>query len=458
MVNMDGDIFRHLSIGRTIFESQTIPTRDIFSHTVTGSHFSPHEWLSGVLFFSVHAVGKEQGLVFLAGLLLAVTFFLVYNVVLSISKNRSFALVLTMAGAMVSSLHWIVRPHLFSMLLSVIWILMLEKADENQRKPKFWQFFTLMVLWVNLHGEFIFGILIWLCYFAGDMVHWLQMRTRVNFDKVGNTLGIGIISFLASMINPVGYRVWGTILGYVGNSYLMIRTEETNSPVITDPRFSILFLAILGTILVLTFSKERPKPSQLFLLAGITLMTLVSARNVHLYGVVVPVALASAKYRGQKFDLLTNVENLFEKFDHDKQKIIWPVIITILLALSLRSGMVGSGIRFSPKFFPLQAADWLKDHQQDGNVFNYFDWGGLLIYELWPEKTVFIDSQTDVYGESITREYETVFWGLSGWEAILKKYDIHWAILPTSGPIVAILEEHGWEKVYIDTTAVIMSD
>lgn len=52
-------------------------------------------------------------------------------------------------------------------------------------------------------------------------------------------------------------------------------------------------------------------------------------------------------------------------------------------------------------------------------MFNYFTWGGYLLYRQWPERRVFIDGQADFYGEAFTRKYGQVICAQEGWEAVL---------------------------------------
>ena len=50
LLNTDGDLPRHIAMGRYIIQSGQIPITDVFSHTAYGINFAPHEWLSGVIF------------------------------------------------------------------------------------------------------------------------------------------------------------------------------------------------------------------------------------------------------------------------------------------------------------------------------------------------------------------------------------------------------------------------
>ena len=79
--------------------------------------------------------------------------------------------------------------------------------------------------------------------------------------------------------------------------------------------------------------------------------------------------------------------------------------------------------------------------------------GGYLLYRSWPERTVFIDGQTDFYGEELTREYEKVITLTDGWQEVLQDYQIKWVIMPAGSVLGSALTDNDvWEKGYSDTT------
>jgi hypothetical protein len=105
----------------------------------------------------------------------------------------------------------------------------------------------------------------------------------------------------------------------------------------------------------------------------------------------------------------------------------------------------------------VQAVSWLETHPQNGHLFNEFDWGGYLLFELWPDQQIFMDGHTHIYGEALTREYEQIITLNAGWEAILKKYNIEWVIVRRQTPLVKALSDlDQWEIAYEDSTAVIL--
>ena len=109
------------------------------------------------------------------------------------------------------------------------------------------------------------------------------------------------------------------------------------------------------------------------------------------------------------------------------------------------------GNTFDPSRFPVRAVDWLSVHPQSGNVFNEFTWGGYILFRLWPEQRVFIDGQTDFYGVELVKDYLTLLNARTGWETLLEKYRIDWALLPRDAPLVGMLEQNPqWKVLYED--------
>jgi len=141
----------------------------------------------------------------------------------------------------------------------------------------------------------------------------------------------------------------------------------------------------------------------------------------------------------------------------------WPlfsVIIAVLgLTLGLKFDIDGKGYALDPEVFPIEAVEWLKANPQEGEMFNYFTWGGYLEYRLWPEKRVFIDSKSDFFGEEFVRQYGKVILQQDGWQEVLDQYDVSWAILPPDQAAArAIQEELGLKVVFEDETSVILRD
>ena len=160
LLNMDGDLGRHLTIGNYILDNLTIPTRDIFSHTMEGLQLTPHEWLAQVIFALSYRLAGLDGIVIICALLIATTFTLVYRQCMMQSNVLLMSLGMTILGVAAASLHWLARPHLFTLLFTVLWIGEMEYMRRNG-SIRWWALPLLMLIWVNSHGAFIIGFVIW---------------------------------------------------------------------------------------------------------------------------------------------------------------------------------------------------------------------------------------------------------------------------------------------------------
>lgn len=455
MLNIDGDLPKHLTIGKYILQGNAPPITDIFSHTRYGVPFAPHKWLSGVLFFIAYSLFDERGIVLLSGILLATTFTLIYADSVARTRVHIATLGITIWGAAASSLHWVARPHLFTMLLLAIWLIWNERLASSEKIP-LWYFPALMFFWNNIHGEFIAGFLVTLACFAGWVWETIFNRKERDFET-GKRIGYALVlSATVSLLNPVSFRALSTITNWMGNEYLMERTQETIPPDLLQPQYLILLALIVFSIFALILRRDRLPVRQVFILVGFTLLTLFSARNVHIYGVIAPFILAGTLKGSLNVPLIKRFEVLFEKFDNDHVFPLWKSVTMLAAIILMATSTLGGIQHFSPTFFPVEAVEWLKENPQDGEMFNPFDWGGYLSLHLWPGKRVFVDSQGDVYGEAFLREYEQIAVMNQGWQTVLQKYHVDWAIVPSDWPLVIALKNEGWQAVYSDRTATIL--
>ena len=222
MLNLDGDLPRHILTGKLVTETKTIPSSEPFAYPYQGKPFTSHahDWITDSIFYLIYKFSGLTGLAILSALLLASTFTLLYAYVSKQTGLRLPTLFLVIWGAGVTSLNWVTRPFLFSMLFLAIWLIWLDKLNKSE-KIKIWYFPAVMLLWANMHGEFITGFLVLLAYGGGWTWDFLFNRPLAQKRTGFNILLASALSFLASLLNPAGLAPWKTMLGFVGNSYLM---------------------------------------------------------------------------------------------------------------------------------------------------------------------------------------------------------------------------------------------
>ncbi|MFU8774019.1 MAG: hypothetical protein ACNA8H_16570, partial [Anaerolineales bacterium] len=487
--NNDGDLGRHITIGNYIIDNRTIPTEDIFSHTMAGERLTPHEWLAQVAFALVHRMLGLDGVVLFSALLIAVTFTICYRQCQHRSGLVLVSLGFAILAAATASLHWLARPHLFTLLFVVLWVGILERIRRGETQ-RWYMLPILMLFWANTHGAFIAGFVIWGIYLVGDMGQtWLnpgRQRSPIpgeaveDLDSIASErsftpgfksyLAGGLVSLVVTSLNPAGLHLWATTFGFLRSRYLVSHTVEYMPPNFHNISTWPFMLMIVLSLLLLGFkSGFKPASTQasvvhILLLSAWTAMGLYSARNIPIYALLVAPILAEILGNNLRVGLKSS---WFVKFNRRLSTVeaslrggVWSILGVIFITLALMGGARldydQQGNRYDPTVFPVQAVDWLEGNPLEGNGFNYFPWGGYLLYRSWPERTVFIDGQTDFYGEALTRQYEQVITFSGNWEAILDQYQVEWVIMPTGSALVrALNSDPNWGVVYQDPTTAI---
>jgi hypothetical protein len=452
--NLDGDLGRHITIGNYIIESLTIPRTDIFSHTMTGQTLTPHEWLAQVLLALAHRNLGLPGVVLLTALIIASTFTIVFYESQARSKSSVISLGITILAAVASSLHWLARPHVFTFIFLAIWSLLLERVRRGKHVP-LWAFGLLMLVWANTHGAFIAGFVTWGAYLGGELFEAWKTR-QWSSNRLKSWGMIGLISLAATLLNPAGIHLWGTSIGFVSNHYLVSHTQEYLPPDFHNPGTWPFLLLIAFSIWMLG-SKKQPLPvAHSLLLTGWMILGLYSARNIPLFAIIAAPIMSETAADNLANSRWKTIEDNLLKTDQSLRGATWIIIGILGAVLLMSTPAMRAYNRFDASVFPVEALNWLEQHPQRGNVFNYFPWGGYLLYRQWPETLVFIDGQTDFYGESLTREYEQVISAAQSWKAIMNKYQIEWAIIPSTSNLTNALSENNWEILYQDETATIL--
>lgn len=463
ILNFDGDLPRHILSGNLILQTGHVSTTDIFSFRTTGYPSFPHEWLAQVLLAAAYNVLGLDGIVLLTALVVTLTWGLVYRQAMRRSNSLFSALSLTALGVAAAQIHVLPRPHVFTYLLAAIWITVLENLEENKRQAG-WALPLIMLIWVNTHGMFVLGIFILGIYLVGD---FLSQPSKAWFTspRTRFLLIVSGLSILATFVSPTGPGIWETIASLGSNAYITSKIPEYRSANFHLPE-TWPFLILLGLALM-SFARSREKIGwkDLLLMAAFTGLALYSSRMIPIFAIIgVPITaravagwLRSEAPQSRVWSLEANIS----RTNAAASGLVWVAAVMVGALLLLRSGYAidpgGAGNAFDRRFFPVEAAGWLKAHPQSGHMFNEFDWGGYLLLSLWPEQQIFMDGHTHIYGERLTREYEQVITLSEGWQNVFTKYNIHWVIMRRQAPLVqALIALDTWEIAYEDTTTTIL--
>jgi hypothetical protein len=454
LINSDGDLGRHITIGEVLLDQRAILREDIFSHTMLGEKLILHEWLSDLLFGLIDRTAGLDGIAWMTAAVIAATYALL-TAGLKLLNVRTFVRLLAgFAAFLVGAIHWHTRPHIFTTLIFTYFVLTLVYYYQTGRWQVLLPLPFVMVLWANLHGAFVSGLVLVALFGVGLL---LEKKFSMAL-KIG---GLLLALILASWINPFGPQMVTHSFGYLQLDYLVDFTYEYNTPdfhnAITWPFAGLIVLSVVMG----WRSTRRLGWVPLVLISFWTASGLYAARNIPLYGQLTVIFLA-----GEADHLLAALSPRLDAYltrtDQVGQRAwgwMWAVVFAgLLIFLEANGGVLdyaGLGNNFDPAVFPVEAIDALEESGlPEGKVFNEFGWGGYLLYRLWPEKLVFIDGQTDFYGEALTFTHEQTLEAHGDWRAILDTYDVQWVILPPYRGLGPWLDQSPeWELIYSDETA-----
>jgi hypothetical protein len=462
LLNSDGDLPRHLLVGTLIRTTHEIHITDVFSYRTAGLSSIPHEWLAQVMLSAFHDVLGLSGVVFFTALIVTATWAIIYYDSLRRSGSLFTALIFTSLGVGASLIHVLPRPHLFSYLFITLWIIVLEQIRKD-KPQRWWILPILMLTWVNLHGMFVLGIVIWIIYLVGDLFE-NPSTNRLIDNGTKSMLAGGVLSFVATFLSPSGFKIWEAIVSLGGNAYIKARIPEYQSANFQMAETWPFILLLLLCIASFARSSRKIQWTHAFLITSFAGVALYSSRMLPIFAIVAVPIVAKSFSDWIKEDFPKSrflaIEANIGAINRSSDGLIWIVTVILAVIFLFQSHIAidpsHKGNVFDPIFFPVEAVNWLDSNPQDGHMFNEFDWGGYILLKLWPAYPIFMDGHTHIYGEALTREYEQVITLSKGWEDIFEKYQIEWAIVRAQSSLIEKLQEQGWQILYQDATSSVL--
>jgi hypothetical protein len=431
----DGDTYWHIGAGRWISEHYVVPTVDPFSFTARGRAWTAHEWLSEIIMASAFAAGSWGGVQLLFGCAVAATLLLVGL------ELRRYMPPLRAAAAMIFLFIFLEpsllpRPHALAWPLVAAWTLVLIRARERHKAPPL-AAALLMLVWANLHGSFVFG-LVMLPFFGLEAL----LRESNSRAVVWEWGAFTLVSVAATLANPSGLQALLFAFQISSMKILPLISEWRPSSLSKDPLF--FAMTALGVLLLLI---RRPRISvpRLLLIALLFYLALTHARHQALFGLVSLLLVAPSLGRGAEGGAADPAAV--------RQPAIAGVCALVILLLSVARLSLTVPHKDTP-VYPGRAIASVPFQLRAQPVLNAYDFGGALILNgIAP----FIDGRADMYGDAFVADAHAIERGdAPRFNAAVKQWNIRWTILHPDEGLVAVLDhDPSWRRVYADEYAVI---
>jgi hypothetical protein len=457
----DCDTGYHIRAGEYIFNTLSIPKHDMFSFLSPPLPWVAHEWLPEIIMAAIHKIFGLTGIVIFFSFLISIVYYFLFKILQSWNDNIIVTSIVIIFVIVSSQMHWLARPHIFSMLFVLVWYFLLNANQySNQRKILYLQI-PLMLLWVNTHAGFIIGFILNGIYLSGNMVELISSSGPERNVIKKKVILLGLTSaacFIVSLVNPYGYQILLFPFKLVTEKFIMNHIREYLSP-----NFHLLWILpfeifLLFTLAVLAISKEKLNLVDLTLILLFLHMSLFSARYIPLFGIIAaPIVTKQLKNllavsNGKFLNFLKKKGGSLSEIDASANNFILPAVVFMIVVLLSFSGHLTHS--FDPESKPVAASNFLEREYIKGNMFNNDEFGDYIIYKNYPMYKVFIDGRNDMYGVRLLKDYSKMINFETGWEKISERYNITWIIYDSSSPFSRyLIQNKDWYLIYADKVA-----
>ena len=446
----------NLRIPDLMWEKHGFLYREEFSFPVEGRPIVNTAWLGDVLLRLTYGWGGLNGVAVLTALCVGLTLRLVYSRMTRDGVHWLAAAFWTWMVAMGTAPSWTARPNIFTFPALVLVVDLCERFHRGAipARKTLW-LLPLFVVWPNLHGGFLAGILVLgvayltecaTAVLAPDPHSRTASRLRLRWLTV---LGIGV--FAATLVNPYGFGLHRWNARMLSDPWIQARsTTEWQPPNLKAAGwFWIEALVLLFPTLA---ALSRRRVSALPLALGVVFLHfgLTSARYSPLWVVVTVPTLAALAAGVPWFQALT--ARLSAGLSPDlrgglaRSPFRPPCWFSAAFAgvLLFSSPWLGQLARHNQDLMPSRALDRFLAEYHGERVFHSANWGGYLTLHGWnlrPRFKTWIDDRGDVQGSEHTDLYRAMLAARPDWEEVMERSGVDLLCIPADSQLARYAHE-----------------
>ncbi len=430
----DPDFWWHLKTGEWIWLHKAIPQVDPFSYTFKGAEWINYEWLFHAIIYPIYQLGRFGGLIIFEVIFALLTFLILFFACREVDGGKRWlAITILFMALLVVRGRFAVRPQIISFffLALYLYLLILHRGERIATRKLIFFLLPAHVLWVNIHGSFLFGIFLVGAYALGRFVplalgHHQDLKPVFQDKKLQGLLLVCLLLLIASLINPYTYRIF----------YIPFTTagSETLKGIAEWVPVDIKFLGVFAVDYTMWFRI-------LFLIGAASFLiwrdNLKRVEDIVIFAIFSYMAFKHIRFGGDfAIAAAPIIVNNLTRFRWPARGWSWirflPLVVIVVFSANevrtlVRMDLLGFGVW---RNYPATTTNFLKEHDIRGKIFNTYGYGGYLIWHLWPDIPVFIDGRTPTV-------YDQDFFWLCGlayrkqeiWEEVVKRYGIEMVLV-----------------------------
>jgi hypothetical protein len=458
----DGDTGWHIRTGQWIWAEGRFPYTDLFSFSKAGQEWFAWEWGSDIWFAYLFDHFGLKGVTLFSGAWIALFAWLLLRYMVWRGANAFIALLVALVTVGACSLHYLARPHIFTLLFVPLSLWIIE-ADRRKPGKLLWSLVPLTILWTNLHGGFLALIAFLGLLTAGTAIE-LAWNAGWNLSRPGATfapaLRYGLLTAacgMSTIVNPYGWKLHQHIAAYLNSDWIKTVVQEFQAPTFRGEGLRQYEMLLIGGLLVAAAMLARRQVVETLWILFWAHQSLTSARHITLFAALAGPLVAVEATRiwegwctgaGRK-----SIRGILASMSADlgaglRWSSVWPVLLIAgLLA-------VQEPIRWPRDFptqkFPVELIQKHEDLIRHSRLLTTDQWGDYILFHYWPVQRVFVDGRSDFYGPKVGNEYLRISQGGWDWKQLLERYGFTAALVPGDWPLASLLKQHPQWRVLSD--------
>jgi hypothetical protein len=439
---IDPDSWHQMALMREALATGTIPRTDPFAYTSSVEPMVHHEWGMGLVQYALVQSLGFPGLALLRDLLaLGVGF----ACLLCARRRGAGHPVLWATLPVAVMMLWVgittVRAQMFT-LLFLAWLLWFLELDRSGRRWWIAPWLVMYVLWANLHGGFVVGVIALALY---------TLEQGLRRRPVGHLVGILAAMALLVALNPYGIDYYP----YLWHGLRMDRPNITEWNPILEASWVIQAAYAVSLVLVayaLWRGGLAKTAGVLFLFAAVYAAA-KHQRHVSIY------AVAWACYVPAALSVTPLAAMLGRALAPGRRRVAVAASVAALAGIGAylkgepwQAQLPAQAEEGALILYPVGAVDYLRGRGFQGNVLTPFSAGAFVTWELYPAVRVSLDGRYEVAYEPELLDQHLEFYRAEGaWERLIEDPPADAILALANAPVVAALEQHeGWRRVYRD--------
>lgn len=453
----DPDIWWHIRVGDWISQHHRVPRVGIFSQHIERP-WTAYSWCFDLLVSGVHGLFGLPGI---PGLLICLEVLTSLAILLAIHRIAggfwcSWGIA---TAAIVAAYFDPLRPALLTLFFFTLELLLIFEVEHTGDDKRLWWTGPLFMLWANCHIQFVYGIAV-LALYVGSRMLGLRKTAPPSASAISarKLAGIFAVALAGSCLGPNGWLPYKVALGYMGQFYIYQTIQEMSAMNFRRPEHYVLLVLVIAASYLLGQSKRRDlfRPALLVVTA---LVSFRSVRDMWFAAVAAAFVVAEGVRERSKGRSPNGPTNQSASTDSKWLTLIYALATVIALAQCFVYGL-DHGVKPADmmteiaRVYPVRATEFVSDSHLPGPIYNSFNWGGFLIFNLRNDP-VSIDPRTDLYGVELLKRSMATTNGIN-WQSDPDLARANLVIIERYEALAAeLVQDPAYRLVYQDQNAMV---